>query len=121
AVGRAPTDQKALNVEIAHLRDLNTKELRARWRTVFRRKAPPHLSRPLLFRVLAYRLQADAWGDLDGECQRLLDRAKFDGRTGNQTAPVIIPATALEQGTILCREWDGQMHRVAVLADGFAW
>ena len=27
----------------------------------------------------------------------------------------------LRPGTILGREWNGQMHRVAVLADGFAW
>lgn len=121
AVGRAPTDQKALNVEIARLRDLDTKELRARWRTVFRREAPPHLARHLLFRVLAYRLQADALGDLNDECQRLLDRAKLDGGTGNRTAVVVMPATTVAQGTILCREWAGRMHRVAVLADGFAW
>lgn len=121
AVRRAPTDQKALNVEIAHLRDLDTKELRARWRTVLRREAPPHLSRHLLFRVLAYRLQTDALGDLDGECQRLLDRAKLACGTGGQTAAIVMPATTVEQGTILSREWDGHMHRVAVLADGFAW
>ena len=121
AVRRAPTDQRALNVEIARLRDLDTKELRARWRTVFRREAPPHLSRHLLFRVLAYRQQADALGDLDGECQRLLDRAKIAGEADNQTAAVIMPPATVEQGTILSREWDGRMHRVAVMADGFAW
>ena len=27
----------------------------------------------------------------------------------------------LRPGTVLGREWNGQMHRVAVLADGFAW
>ena len=27
----------------------------------------------------------------------------------------------LQPGTVLCREWNGQMQRVAVLADGFAW
>jgi Protein of unknown function (DUF2924) len=27
----------------------------------------------------------------------------------------------LRPGTVLAREWNGQMHRVAVLADGFAW
>ena len=81
AVRRVPTDRTALNVEIARLRDLDTKELRARWRTVFRREAPPHLSRHLLFRVLAYRMQADALGDLDGECQRLLERANLTGGT----------------------------------------
>jgi Protein of unknown function (DUF2924) len=102
------------------LRDLDTKELRARWRTVFRREAPPHLSRHLLFHVLAYRLQADALGDLDGRCQRLLDHKKLAGASSSQTTAAL-PTIALEQGTILSREWDGRMHRVAVLADGFAW
>ena len=27
----------------------------------------------------------------------------------------------LRPGTVLGREWNGQMHRVAVLAGGFAW
>jgi hypothetical protein len=42
---------------------------------VFGRRPHPHLPRHLLFRVLAYRLQADVFGDLDSECQRLLDRS----------------------------------------------
>jgi hypothetical protein len=29
--------------------------------------------------------------------------------------------TRLRPGTVLGREWNGDMHRVAVLADGFAW
>jgi hypothetical protein len=32
---------------------------RARWQGVFRRSAPAHLTRHLLFAVIAYRLQAD--------------------------------------------------------------
>ena len=74
-IGPAPPDQKTLDVEIARLRDLDVGELRARWHTVFRRRPPPHLSRHLLFRVLAYRLQADRLGDLDAESRRLLDRS----------------------------------------------
>jgi hypothetical protein len=74
-IGPAPPDRSALNVEIALLRDLDIRELRARWRSVFRRHPPPHLPRHLLYRVLAYRLQADQLGDLDGESQRLLDRS----------------------------------------------
>src|SRR5947209_14624416 len=30
-------------------------------------------------------------------------------------------AANLKPGTMLAREWNGQMQRVAVLADGFAW
>jgi hypothetical protein len=106
-VGVAPAlpDRKTLDGEIARLRDLDVGLLRNRWHNVFGRRPHPHLPRHLLFRVLAYRLQADVLGDLDGESQRLLDRRAAD----------------LRPGTMLAREWNGQMQRVAVLADGFAW
>ena len=63
-----------LEEEIARVRDLDLSGLRARWRSVFRRKAPDHLPRHLLFRVIAYRLQAERLGDLDRDTQRFLDR-----------------------------------------------
>ncbi len=63
-----------LEDEIAHLRDLDLSGPRARWRSVFRRKAPDHLPRHLLFRMIAYCLQAERLGDLDQETQRFLDR-----------------------------------------------
>ena len=70
----AVPDRASLDNEIARLRGLDVGELRARWHTVFRRRAPPHLPRHLLFRILAYRLQADRLGELDADCRRLLDR-----------------------------------------------
>ncbi len=59
-VGPAPP---TLDVELARLRDLDAGALRAGWQNVFRRQPSPHLQRHLLFRVLAYRLQADQLGD----------------------------------------------------------
>src|SRR5712692_9721875 len=44
-----------LEEEIAHLRDPDLSGLRARWHSVFRRKAPDHLPRHLLYRMIAYR------------------------------------------------------------------
>ena len=61
-IGPALPDREALDVEIARLRDLDVGELRSRWHTVWGRPAPPHLPRHLLFRILAYRLQADHLG-----------------------------------------------------------
>src|SRR6516165_827160 len=45
--------------EIAQLRDLDLKGLRARWQSIFQRSPAPHLPRHLLFAVLAFRIQAD--------------------------------------------------------------
>jgi len=69
-----PAVPESLDNEIARLRGLDVGELRARWHTVFRRRAPPHLPRHLLFRILAYRLQADRLGELDNDSRRVLDR-----------------------------------------------
>jgi hypothetical protein len=60
--------------EIAHLRGLDLKGLRARWHSVFQRPAPAHLPRHLLFAIIAYRIQADRLGDLDHETMQVLDR-----------------------------------------------
>lgn len=62
--------------EIAHLRDLDLRGLRARWRSVFRKEAPGHLPRHLAFAILAYHLQADRLGDLDPEIRKVLDRTE---------------------------------------------
>ena len=120
-IGPAIPDRKTLDVEIARLRDLDVEALRARWHTVFRRPPSPHLPRHLLFRVLAYRLQADHLGDLDGESKRLLDRSEFPEKAGQRAVDLGQRTADLRPGTVLGREWNGQMQRVAVLADGFAW
>jgi hypothetical protein len=110
-----------IDVEIARLRDLDVGDLRARWHTVFGRRPSPHLPRHLLFRVLAYRLQADHFGDLDTKSRRLLDGAASPEDAGKQAADLSRLTADLRPGTTLAREWNGRMQRVAVLADGFTW
>jgi len=119
----AVPDRELLANEIARLRGLDVGELRARWHTVFRRRAPPHLPRHLLFRILAYRLQADRLGELDTDSRRLLDRIGSGPveRIDRLVADLNRSRTELRPGTLLTREWDGHLQRVMVLADGFAW
>ena len=116
-----PGAWETVAVEIAQLRDLDIGDLRNRWHTVFGRRPPSHLPRHLLFRVLAYRLQADHFGDLDGECQRLLDHSGSPEEAGRRATDLGRRTAEVRPGTVLGREWNGRMHRVAVLADGFAW
>jgi len=111
-----------LEVEIARLRDLDLPNLRTRWRTVFRRKAPEHLPRHLLFRILAYRLQSERLGDLEQESVRLLDRiASGNGGNGSRSVRKQSGRDRLQPGSMLVREWNGARQRVEVLDKGFAW
>jgi hypothetical protein len=117
--GRARPERNTINVEIARLRELDVAALRARWHTVFGRRSPSHLPRHLLFRIMAYRLQADLLGDLDAESQRLLDRSDSPEKAGQRAAAR--HSNGVRPGTVLGREWNGQMQRVTVLENGFAW
>jgi Protein of unknown function (DUF2924) len=110
--------------EIAHLRGLDLKGLRARWQSLFQRPAPAHLTRHLLFAVIAYRVQADRFGDLDHQTKQVLDRtvAKEAGAiTSTRLASFDQKRTELTPGTVLVREWNRRSQRVMVMADGFAW
>jgi hypothetical protein len=121
--GRAST-KTSVEDEIAHLRGLDLRGLRARWHGVFQRQAPAHLTRHLLFAVIAYRVQADRFGDLDHATKQVLDRAiaKEAGSVMSaRLASFDKKRTELSPGTVLVREWDRQSQRVMVMADGFAW
>ena len=109
-----------LDVEIAQLRELDVHALRARWHTLFRRKPPLHLSRHLLFRVLAYKLQTDRLGDVDAESRRLLDGAAPE-MAGKRAIDRSRTTNVLKLGTTLSREWNGKIWRVSVSEGGFEW
>jgi hypothetical protein len=119
--GRA-TAKTSIEDEVAHLRGLDLKGLRARWQGVLQRPAPDHLPRHLLFAIIAYRIQADRFGDLNHETRQLLDRAQ--GSSAAMSARLVSfdqRRTELRPGTVLVREWDRRSQRVMVMPDGFAW
>jgi hypothetical protein len=121
--GRVST-KTSIGDEIAHLRGLDLKGLRSRWQSVFQRPPPDHLPRHLLFAVIAYRIQADRFGDIDHETRQLLDRTGAK-EPGTATSARLISfdqkRTELTPGTVLVREWDRKSQRVMVMSDGFAW
>lgn len=110
--------------EIARLRDLDLKALRARWHGVFRKPAPGHLPKHLVFGLIAYRLQADAFGDLDSPTRRTLgESAKVNSRTevADQLEAFDRKQIQPEAGSMLMREWNGQKYKVMAMNGGFAW
>ncbi|EAQ33411.1 putative bacteriophage-related protein [Nitrobacter sp. Nb-311A] len=110
--------------EIAHLRSLDLIGLQCRWQSVVGRPAPEHLPKHLLFGVLAYRIQADAFGDLDAATVQLLERAAAV-QSLNEVLLLVAAQDQRKQamvlGTVLTREWNGQHYRVMVVQGGFAF
>ncbi|WP_375459488.1 DUF2924 domain-containing protein [uncultured Enterovirga sp.] len=93
--------------------------MRRRWRRLVGAPAPVQLPRSLLHRVLAYRVQANALGDVDRDTARELRRMAEEGREAEvMPLPELRP---VKPGTLLVREWEGTLQRVMVLAEGYAW
>jgi hypothetical protein len=104
---------------LARLPELGLVELRQQWRALYKSDAPPHLSRELLLRAIAYRMQEVAFGGLRPERQRQLRQIVEEF---NQTGEVRRRARLeLKSGTRLVREWRGRTYEVLVLDDGFSW
>lgn len=108
-----------LEAPLADLAALDLDTLRSRWLKLTGRSAPRAFRRKLLVRALAYELQVAQHGGLPPAVKRRLRQLALAAREGRfeetlGTAP-------LKPGTLLVRLWQGQTHRVMVMADGFAW
>jgi hypothetical protein len=117
-----PLDASVLSI-VAKLEGLDLNGLRRQWRAHLGGEAPAHLSRWLLMKVLAYRLQSDAFGDFDKSIRRILRSGKEDGAGApfDRRAPQTREGLGLRAGALLVREWNGRLERVMILEEGFAW
>ena len=117
-----PLDASVLSI-VANLDGLDLDGLRRQWRDQMGGEAPAHLSRWLLMKVLAYRLQSDAFGDLDKSIRRILRSGEDDGVGApfDRRAPQTREGLGLKAGALLVREWNGKLERVTILEEGFAW
>jgi hypothetical protein len=117
---------EALDATVAGLADLGADHLRLQWRNHLGGTAPAHLPRWLLLRVLAYRLQAAALGDMDKATGRSIrvsqgGAIKFGASRFKTRSPRTQDGTDLNPGALLVRQWKGKLERVMVLDKGFAW
>jgi hypothetical protein len=119
-IGQAANRRNAVSKEaLSRLLTLDIGELRQQWRGLYKTQAPPNLSRELLVRAVAHRMQELALGGLRPEPRRQLLRIaqqfKETGEAGMRARPELKP------GTRLMREWQGRTYDVLVLDDGFSW
>jgi hypothetical protein len=107
-----------LSRRLSELQQLSSRDLRTEWRRLFRSN-PPNLSRDLLVRAIAYRVQELAHGGLSKATARKLATlaAEFgrDGQISADARPQIKP------GARLVREWRGRTHVVTVMENGFTY
>ena len=109
-----------LKPHLEMLSKLGAPELRAEWAKVYRTTAPRHISRDLLLRGIAYRLQERIYGGLKPSTLKRLKEiaANLESETEK---PMPMPASRLKPGVRLLREWQGETQIVEVLPKGFAW
>jgi hypothetical protein len=118
-MNRGIQDATACREALSRLPTLDIGELRQQWRGLYKTQAPANLSRELLLRAVAYRMQELALGGLRPARQRQLRQVAHQfNRTGAANMP---PRPELKPGTRLVREWQGRTYDVLVLDDGFSW
>jgi len=91
---------------LARLPKLDIRELREEWCRLYKADASPHLSRELLIRAVAYRMQEVALGGLRPEPQRQLRQIATELKQTGGAAKRFRPQ--LKPGTRLMREWQGR-------------
>ena len=99
------------------LSKLESHELKEHWQRVFGSEPPKRMSRELMTRAIAHRLQEKADGGLKPATKRklaaLVTEYEERGKITFASKPLYKP------GTKLIREWQGKTHSVIVLEEGF--
>ena len=96
---------------------LTSDELRKEWRRLYRSQ-PPRLSRDLLIRAIAYRIQELRYGGLSKTTRGKLVARRKAKQSGEKT---VVEGAKIRAGARLVREWNGRTHAVTVEEGGFTY
>lgn len=102
---------EAVAAQLRGLEQAGLSELRAEYRRLVGAD-PPRLSRDLLVRALAYRVQERAFGGLSRASLR-----RLEGVAGDKAAAP--EPVSVRHGARLVREWRGRTHVVTATSTGF--
>src|SRR5215469_8378204 len=117
--GKVSITPSALVNEIRKLKRATSSDLKERWWTLYGSEPPRRISRDLLMRAVAYRIQEQALGGLKPSTRRLLAKVAADASARRPIRTT--PDPTLKPGTVLLREWHGSQHQVIVRADGIVF
>ena len=112
-------DASALSLRLNELPHLDTGSLKAEWKRLYRSLPPAGLSRDLLIRAVAFKVQERAHGSLSKAVTSRLRSLR--GTTGMDDGPAGQATISLKPGARLIREWQGTSHQVIVLDKGFEY
>jgi len=108
-----------VNEQLAALPKMERKALQSLWESLFSKPPNPALRREVLVPIIAYRLQELAFGSLKAVAERQLLAFAHAGSQGSK--PVGGLTLRPKPGTRFVREWQGKLHEVSVLPDGYEY
>jgi hypothetical protein len=97
---------------LSSLPDLSRGDLRQLWRQLFPTWPPRRMQKSLMLRVISYRLQEQASGELSTDTRRRLQDLAQQIESKPNTSPTTAPA--VKPGTRLIRQWKERTHIVTV-------
>ena len=100
-----------LDAALAGIVAMNVEQLRDLWRRQRGQEPPAAFSKDLIARALAYQLQVEVFGGPSPRLRRLLAASGSAGQ----------PARQVKIGAVIVREYQGELHQVVVVPDGFCW
>jgi Protein of unknown function (DUF2924) len=108
-------DRAVIEAELDQIRSLGLDALRKRWSTMFGAAPPAGLTKDVIARMIAYRIQEESFGGDAREVVRLLDGLARGEKVGAEFN------RRLKAGTVLVREYRGERHSVTIVPDGYVW
>ena len=103
---------ETLEAALDRIAALGLDDVRSLWLKMTGQGAPRALSRDLITRMIAHRVQEQRLGKLGREMRQRLDGLARGGAE---------PVRHLKVGTVMVREHQGALHEVMVVPGGFSW
>ena len=112
-------DRCELDAKVVDLAKLSIANLRAVWLECVGQLPPKRMSRDLMVRGIAYKLQEHRFGGLSKSALRTIARLQQTQEFSDKSQPV--RSISMKPGSKLIRDWRGTTHTVLVLDNGYEW